>query len=321
VALLSWATSFGVVLPSSAAPRDTTIEILDGLLTRQGDDSVRVLINEGGGEPLRIGDQLVYRFESSRPGYLTAIHVDTHGAATLLYPRTDVEAGLVRSGQSIRLPSASDGFHLTVEPPVGRDLVYAIVTDSPISRADLAIESADIVVSFEPHQAPALARKLARVLGSRASGETRIAQVVQQIDGRGPVQYRSADIVGFFGERTRSIRPAKLDLQIQFDTDSAELDEVARLNIDEFARALEDPKLRRMRFMVAGYTDRRGSEQHNMGLSGRRAKTVRDYLIEHGGIDADRLETEAMGETHPLMNDDSDYARKMNRRVEFMPLR
>jgi outer membrane protein OmpA-like peptidoglycan-associated protein len=264
---------------------------------------------------------LVYRFESSRRGYLTAIHVDTHGAATLLYPRSDVEAGMVHSGQAIRLPSVSDGFRLAVQPPIGRDLVYAIVTDKPITRADLGIESTDIVVSFEPHQAPALARQLSQVLDSRASGEVRIAQVAQQVDGRGSVQYRSADIVGFFGERTRSIRPAKLDLQIQFQTNSSDLDDAARRNIDEFARALEDPKLRDMRFKVAGHTDARGSEQHNMGLSDRRAITVRDYLIEVGGIDADRLEAEAMGETHPLMRDESEYARQMNRRVEFTPLR
>ena len=324
--------------PTSSHPnsRDMTIELLDALLAGHGngsvraegstsadgsDRSVRVLVNDGAGGPVRIGDELVYRFESSRPGYLTAIHVDTHGAATLLYPRPDVEAGLVHSGQAIRLPSASDGFHLAVQPPIGRDLVYAIVTDRPITRADLGIESRDIVVSFEPHQAPALARQLTRILESRSSGEIRIAQVAQQVDGRGSVQYRSADIVGFFSERTRSIRPAKLDLQIQFETNSSTLDEVARRNVEEFARALEDPKLRDMRFKVAGHTDARGSEAHNMGLSGRRAQSVRDYLVETAGIDADRLETEALGETIPLMRDESAYARQMNRRVEFTPLR
>ncbi len=319
--LFTLMTLIGTTSQASAGPRDETLELLDALLAREDDDSVRVLVNEGGGQPLRIGDQLVYRFESSRPGYLAAIHIDTHGSATLLYPRSDVEAGLVRSGQAIRLPSASDGFHLTVQPPIGRDLVYAIVTNKPITRADLGIESTDIVVSFEPHQAPAFAQQLSRILASRASGEFRVAQVAQQVDGRGSVQYRSADIVGFFGERTRSIRPAKLDLQIQFQTNSFDLDAAARRNVDEFARALEDPKLRGMRFKVAGHTDARGSEQHNMGLSGRRAESVRDYLIETGGIDADRLEVEAMGETHPLMQDESDYARQMNRRVEFTPLR
>ena len=306
---------------SGAGSRDTTLEVLDALLADQGDESVRVLVNDGEGGPVRIGDELVYRFESSRPGYLTAIHVDTQGSTTLLYPRSDVEAGFVVAGQAVALPAMNDGFHLSVQPPVGRDLVYAIVTDKPISRADLGIDSAEVVVSFEAHQAPAFVRQLSKVLGARSSGDVRIAQVAQLVDGRGPVQYRSADIVGFFGGRTRSIRAPKLDLQIQFATNSAVLDTAARRNIDEFARALEDPKLRGLRFRVAGHTDDRGSEQHNMGLSGRRAENVRQYLIESGGINADRLETEALGETTPLMREGSDYARKMNRRVEFTPLR
>ena len=312
-----------VVLSTSAlaGPRDTTVDLLDALLAGQGDESVRVLVNDGAGGPVRIGDELVYRFESSRPGYLTAIHVDTQGATTLLYPRANVMAGLVRAGEPVQLPAMNDGFHLAVQPPVGRDLVYAIVTDTPLTRADLGIESSEIVVSFEAHQAPEFVRTLSKALDSKAPREIRIAQVVQQVDGRGAVQYRSADIVGFFGERTRSIRPAKLDLQIQFATNSSDLDAAARQNIDEFAQALGDPKLREMRFKVAGHTDQRGSEQHNMGLSGRRAETVRNYLIESGGVSPDRLEAEAHGETLPLMSDESDYARQMNRRVEFTPLR
>ncbi|MFP6654637.1 MAG: OmpA family protein, partial [Myxococcota bacterium] len=256
-----------------------------------------------------------------RSGYLTAIHVDTQGAATLFYPRVDLEAGRVDAGQAVQLPALDDGFHLAVQPPVGRDLVYAIVTDTPISRADLGLDSRDLVVSFEPHQAPAFVQRLSKLLESRAAGEVHVAQVEQQVDGRGAVQYRSADIVGFFGERTRSIRPAKLDLQIRFSTNSSVLDTTAQQNIDEFARALSDPKLRDMRFKVAGHTDSMGSEQHNLGLSDRRAEVVRNYLIEKGGIEAGRLETEALGESIPLLRNDSDYARQMNRRVEFTPLR
>ncbi|MEO1934742.1 MAG: OmpA family protein [Myxococcales bacterium] len=305
----------------AGSDRDATIEQLDTILANEGDDSVRVLVNDGEGAPVRIGDELVYHFESSSPGYLTAVHVDTQGAATLLYPRVDVEEGRVHAGQAVQLPALTDGFQFSVQPPVGRDLVYAIVTKVPITRQDLEIESRDVVVSFESHQAPGLVRLLSKVLNSRASKEIHVASVAQQIDGRGSVQYRSLDIVSFFGERTRSIRPAKLDLQIQFATNSAELDAASRRNIDEFAQALKDPKLRSMKFRVAGHTDVRGSEQHNLGLSGRRAETVRSYLIRSGGIDESRLEIQALGETTPLMQEDSAYARQMNRRVEFTPVR
>ncbi len=305
----------------SAAPRDDTLELLRAISRGREGESVRVLVNGGDGGPVRIGDALEYRFESARSGYLTAIHVDTHGAATLLFPRANPEEGRLDSGQPIVMPAAGDEFSLTVQPPIGRDTVYAIVTDTPITRKDLGIDNREIVVSFEPHQSPALMRQLAAVLRSRPSDQLRVAHVVQQVDGRGEVQYRSAVFVEFFGVRPRSIRPAKLDLQLQFAIDSATLDEAARRNVDEFARALDDTRLRDMRFKVAGHTDSQGSESHNLGLSRRRADTVRSYLIEQGGIDESRLEIEAHGEKNPLMNEDSDYARRMNRRVEFTPVR
>jgi outer membrane protein OmpA-like peptidoglycan-associated protein len=307
---------------SGAASRDATVELLRGLESSWPGPGVGItVVGNAGGGALRIGDELAYQFESDDEGYLTAVHIDTHGAMTLLYPRSNPADGRVGGGQPVTLPGANDGFSLEVQPPIGRDLVYAIVTKSPIRRRELGISSAEIVVSMEPHDAPAFVRQLRAVLDSRLPGEVGVAHVVQQIDGRGEVQYRSADIVSFFGERTRSIRPPKLDLQIHFASDSAELDPQARRNIDEFARALADQKLVSTRFTVAGHTDDRGSETHNVGLSRRRAETVRRYLVEQGGIDKDRLEIEAHGENSPLMGEDSEYARGLNRRVEFTPAR
>ena len=306
---------------AEVAPRETTLAILAGLADGREEADVRIVVNDGRGGPVRIGEELLYRFESSGPGYLTALHVDTHGALTLLYPRADIHEGQIDSSQPVLLPSSVDPFRLAAQPPVGRDVVYAFVTEEPLTRKDLGIASTEVVVSFEPVQSPEFVRKLRSVLDARPAKAYRVAHVEQQVDGRGDVQYRSADIADFFGERTRSIRPAKLDLQIQFATDSVELDGVARRNVDEFARALDDPRLRDMRFKVAGHTDDRGSESHNMELSRRRAETVRRYLIEHGGIEEDRLEIEAYGEASPLMPEQSDYARRMNRRVEFTPVR
>ena len=320
--LMSLLSILGAATTATAAAnsRDEALGALQALEEAWPGPKVAVSVTGGQGDVLRIGDSLRYRFASQGEGYLTAIHIDTHGATTLLYPRADVEAGRVGGARAVDLPSDTDGFELQVQPPVGRDVVYAVVTREPLTRRQLQIESREIVVSFEPQDAPSLIRRLARALQSREKGAVQIAHVTQQIDGRGEVQYRSADIVGFFGERTRSIRPAKLDLQIHFETDSAELDDASKRSIDEFAAALEDPKLAKMRFKVAGHTDDRGPANHNIDLSRRRADAVRAYLVDQG-IDSTRLEIEAHGENAPLMSDPSDYARRMNRRVEFRPAR
>lgn len=312
-----------LALPASAGPRSETLDRLRAIEADAGSERVRVRVETGGapGAAIRIGDALAYVFESDEPGYLTVLHVDMQGATTLLYPRVDVGEGRVQSGGPIRVPGAGDAFELAAQPPVGRDVIYSIVTREPLTRRDLGLSSGGLVVSLEPHQAPPFVERLQEALARRARGSVFVAHATQEIEGREDVQYRSADIVEFFGTRTRSIRPPKLDLQIHFASDSAALDATARRNVDEFAGALEDPKLDRTRFKIAGHTDDTGGAAHNLRLSRRRAEAVRRYLVEVRGIDADRLDIEAHGENDLLMNEQTDYARRMNRRVEFSPAR
>ena len=301
--------------------RDETIEQLRSLESAWPAQGVRVSIPASKGAPLRIGEDLSYAFESGTSGYLTAVHVDTHGMATLLYPRANVEAGRIGADRSVHLPAPSDPFTLQVQPPIGRDFVYAIVTEKPISRQDLGIVNGDIVVSYEPQDSAAFVRRLRSALESQTPGSIRVTHVVQQVDGRGEVQYDKGDILEFFAQRTRSIRPPKLDLQIQFSSGSAQLDDQARQNVDEFAGALTDPSLSGLRFKVSGHTDDVGAPSLNLSLSKRRAEAVRDYLVKTKGIDSSRLVIEAHGENSLLLTEDSEYARQMNRRVEFAPAR
>jgi OOP family OmpA-OmpF porin len=70
---------------------------------------------------------------------------------------------------------------------------------------------------------------------------------------------------------------------------------------------------------VAGHTDSRGSSDHNIDLSNRRAKAVMDYFIAHG-IAADRLSAKGYGETQPIGNNYTEEGRMKNRRVELRTL-
>lgn len=51
---------------------------------------------------------------------------------------------------------------------------------------------------------------------------------------------------------------------------------------------------------ITGYTDRLGSAAYNQRLSLARAQTVRDYLVNQGGIDASRIRVAGRGEANPL---------------------
>jgi len=68
--------------------------------------------------------------------------------------------------------------------------------------------------------------------------------------------------------------------------------------------------------MIAGHTDRSGSDQYNMGLSQRRADAVRAYLAGHGIPDG-VMTTQAFGESRPLVETADGVREPQNRRVEI----
>lgn len=67
---------------------------------------------------------------------------------------------------------------------------------------------------------------------------------------------------------------------------------------------------------VAGHSDDVGDNLKNEGLSERRAKTVRAFLI-HYGVAEDRLTFKGYGESQPIGDNATPEGRAMNRRVEL----
>jgi OOP family OmpA-OmpF porin len=71
-----------------------------------------------------------------------------------------------------------------------------------------------------------------------------------------------------------------------------------------------------LRVKISGHTDIRGSHEHNMDLSRRRAASVKNWLVDHG-IDTERLVTEGFGPDEPIGDNASKAGRQKNRRIEF----
>ncbi len=74
-----------------------------------------------------------------------------------------------------------------------------------------------------------------------------------------------------------------------------------------------------LKIEIGGHTDDKGSDDYNKNLSNNRAKSVVDYLIKKG-IDAKRLTSIGYGESTPVVPNDTDDNRAINRRVEFKVL-
>jgi outer membrane protein OmpA-like peptidoglycan-associated protein len=73
------------------------------------------------------------------------------------------------------------------------------------------------------------------------------------------------------------------------------------------------------RIRIVGHTDNIGSERSNQLLSEGRCKEVRRVMISRG-ILPERIEIEGRGETDPIVPNNSEENRQMNRRVEIVLL-
>jgi outer membrane protein OmpA-like peptidoglycan-associated protein len=108
----------------------------------------------------------------------------------------------------------------------------------------------------------------------------------------------------------------KIDLEIQFDYDSAEITKTSMPSVQALGKALSDAKLKGSTFVVAGHTDAIGSEGYNQDLSERRADTIKRYLAEKYGINYTDLVTVGYGESKP--KDAKAPADPINRRVQVV---
>ncbi|TXB65933.1 OmpA family protein [Vicingus serpentipes] len=71
-----------------------------------------------------------------------------------------------------------------------------------------------------------------------------------------------------------------------------------------------------LKIEISGHTDDKGSDEYNRSLSKSRANSVMDYLTSKG-IDKVRLSAVGYGESNPVVANDNDDNRAINRRVEF----
>jgi outer membrane protein OmpA-like peptidoglycan-associated protein len=107
-----------------------------------------------------------------------------------------------------------------------------------------------------------------------------------------------------------------IDLDIQFDYNSAEIRQGSMSSVQELGKALSHSSLKGSTFVVAGHTDAIGGETYNQDLSERRADTIKRYLTEKYGINGANLVTVGYGKTKP--KDPNAPMDPVNRRVQVV---
>jgi outer membrane protein OmpA-like peptidoglycan-associated protein len=101
---------------------------------------------------------------------------------------------------------------------------------------------------------------------------------------------------------------------IEFDFDKADLRPKNRELLSRIAGVLLTAK--GYSIYVYGHTDDVGPDAYNWSLSERRARAVRDYLVQ-SGIDPGIITARGYGESSPRVSGTTPEARAMNRRVEI----
>ncbi|MFZ6012224.1 MAG: OmpA family protein [Bacteroidota bacterium] len=102
---------------------------------------------------------------------------------------------------------------------------------------------------------------------------------------------------------------------LEFENGKADILPVMHQDLDKLANFLIDHP--RFRLNISGHTDSQGKEDSNLRLSQARADAIKAYLIYQFKIDADRIQANGYGSSKPIVEEETDDHRKLNRRVEF----
>lgn len=107
----------------------------------------------------------------------------------------------------------------------------------------------------------------------------------------------------------------KITQQIHFEYNKAKIRSESFPVLDAVVNVLV--KTPTILIEVQGHTDNKGGGAYNKRLSEQRAASVRQYLVAHG-VESVRLSSHGYGFDRPLVPNDSEQNRALNRRVQFV---
>lgn len=101
---------------------------------------------------------------------------------------------------------------------------------------------------------------------------------------------------------------------IYFDHDKSEIKPEFHEYLNKMAWIID--AIHDLRIKVIGHTDAVGTDAYNIGLSERRAKSIKAYFLSRG-IEEDKLEIDFKGERMPIDTNKTPEGKQRNRRVDF----
>ena len=104
-----------------------------------------------------------------------------------------------------------------------------------------------------------------------------------------------------------------ISMEVNFEFNSATLTQQAIEQLTPIGQALQSNELSDFAFVLEGHTDAVGSEEYNLTLSEQRALSVGNFMHQHFGVDASKLQLIGQGES--VLLDPGNPTSAVNRRV------
>ncbi len=132
--------------------------------------------------------------------------------------------------------------------------------------------------------------------------------------------FRIEEIFFLDGDRQMDIETEPIESKLafkslEFESGKADILEAMHIDLDKIANFLIDHP--RFKLNISGHTDSKGKADTNLRLSQARADAIKAYLAYTFKIEASRITAIGYGGSKPIVVEEHDDHRQLNRRVEF----
>ncbi|MDD8015880.1 MAG: peptidoglycan-associated lipoprotein Pal [Acidobacteriota bacterium] len=137
---------------------------------------------------------------------------------------------------------------------------------------------------------------------------------VEKVDDQGIKEPRLSEEEIFMSKTLEQINQEKPLAMIHFDYDQYNIRTDAKSVLDGNAGWLK--KWQTVNILIEGHCDERGTEEYNLALGEKRAKSTMDYLLSLG-VQGSRMKIISYGKSQPLDSSSNEIAWQKNRRAQF----
>ena len=256
--------------------------LVNGLPSKQPNSEMDFLLHIG----------QIYDITYKKQGYEdTTLHINTQNSILLTQSELDVEMNPSKTDLMIQLVDA--------------DSLYAISGVIDIRNRD---KDEDLVLQADSLQYAIHVRQGDYYqIYARAKGYV-YKDTLLHVPYQDEPQYHTIPLPALRKAMVLQLR------NIQFDYNSYDLTPSSFAELDRLVKLMQDNPS--MHIELSAHTDDVGSERFNMLLSQKRGEAARKYLLRHG-VEPERIVAKGYGKTKPLVPNDSEENRAINRRVEF----